>query len=297
MRNRSAKITAASCLALATCGLVPVMAGDPSDGLQFMLDFRSGESNITAKSVGNALCFSGASASVASLAGGATASNKVHQVPVKCVPPMYPWQTNDVYALSLPQHTRYEEVGGVSVMKVNPVAISFSGSAIKSERQTTYVRFRWGGPIDDTTTTVAWMILNGYNWNATGTDGTVGVGWGVGVSYRQNVDPCQGWLSFMVPPTSAILNWDISIERGVWYDMFVTIEPSPSDPTKAQVNISVLKKNGPENVGGEVVYAIPSVQTLKQIGKFKKPTYSDSHSSLRLGAESHADTYQSTTYN
>ena len=155
---------------------VSAYAGNPADGLQFMLDFRSGESNITAKSVGNALNFSGTSIPVATLSGGETDTNKVHQIPVKCVVPLYPWQTNDVYALCLPQRTKYVENNGVSELRVNPVALSFSDSAVKSERQTTYVRFRWGGPIDDTTSTVAWMILNGYNWSATGTDGTVGVG-------------------------------------------------------------------------------------------------------------------------
>ena len=88
---------------------VSAYAGNPADGLRFMLDFRTSETNITSVSVGNALKASGSPASAVTVKGGSTATNKVHQVPVKCVPPMYPWQTNDVYALCLPQRTKYVE--------------------------------------------------------------------------------------------------------------------------------------------------------------------------------------------
>ena len=276
---------------------VSVYAGNPAEGLRFMLDFRSGESNITAKSVGNALDFSGTSASVATLSGGETATNKVHQVPVKCVVPIYPWQTNDVYALCLPQRTKYVENNGVPELRVNPVAISFSGSAIKSERQTTYVRFRWGGPIDDTTSTVAWMILNGYNWGATGTDGTVGVGWGVGIKYINNI----GRISVMATQTSQDLKWDGCpvIEKDVWYDLFISFEPDQSDATKSKVTLSIVKPTTSSNVDGELVYAMPSMKTLVlgASSNLKRHTYSSAYSSLRLGAESAANGYQSTTYN
>ena len=262
-----------------------------------MLDFRSGESNITAKSVGNALDFSGTSASVATLSGGETATNKVHQVPVKCVVPIYPWQTNDVYALCLPQRTKYVENNGVSELRVNPVALSFSDSAVKSERQTTYVRFRWGGPIDDTTSTVAWMILNGYNWSATGTDGTVGVGWGVGIKYINNI----GRISVMATQTSQDLKWDGCpvIEKDVWYDLFISFEPDQSDSTKSKVTLSIVKPTTASNVDGELVYAMPSMKTLVlgASSNLKRHTYSSAYSSLRLGAESAANGYQSTTYN
>lgn len=276
---------------------VSVYAGNPAEGLRFMLDFRSGESNITAKSVGNALDFSGTSASVATLSGGETATNKVHQVPVKCVVPIYPWQTNDVYALCLPQRTKYVENNGVSELRVNPVALSFSDSAVKSERQTTYVRFRWGGPIDDTTSTVAWMILNGYNWSATGTDGTVGVGWGVGIKYINNI----GRISVMATQTSQDLKWDGCpvIEKDVWYDLFISFEPDQSDSTKSKVTLSIVKPTTASNVDGELVYAMPSMKTLVlgASSNLKRHTYSSAYSSLRLGAESAANGYQSTTYN
>ena len=276
---------------------VSAYAGNPADGLRFMLDFRSGESNITAKSVGNALDFSRTSASVATLSGGETATNKVHQVPVKCVVPIYPWQTNDVYALCLPQRTKYVENNGVSELRVNPVALSFSDSAVKSERQTTYVRFRWGGPIDDTTSTVAWMILNGYNWSATGTDGTVGVGWGVGIKYINNI----GRISVMATQTSQDLKWDGCpvIEKDVWYDLFISFEPDQSDATKSKVTLSIVKPTTSSNVDGELVYAMPSMKTLVlgASSNLKRHTYSSAYSSLRLGAESAANGYQSTTYN
>ena len=276
---------------------VSAYAGNPADGLRFMLDFRSGESNITAKSVGNALDFSRTSASVAILSGGETATNKVHQVPVKCVVPIYPWQTNDVYALCLPQRTKYVENNGVSELRVNPVALSFSDSAVKSERQTTYVRFRWGGPIDDTTSTVAWMILNGYNWSATGTDGTVGVGWGVGIKYINNI----GRISVMATQTSQDLKWDGCpvIEKDVWYDLFISLERDPDDTTKSKVTLSFVKPTTSSIVDGERVYGMPSMQTmvLGASNNLKGHTYSGSYSSLRLGAESAADGYQSTTVN
>ena len=276
---------------------VSAYAGNPADGLQFMLDFRSGESNITAKSVGNALNFSGTSIPVATLSGGETDTNKVHQIPVKCVVPLYPWQTNDVYALCLPQRTKYVENNGVSELRVNPVALSFSDSAVKSERQTTYVRFRWGGPIDDTTSTVAWMILNGYNWSATGTDGTVGVGWGVGIKYINNI----GRISVMATQTSKDLTWDGCpvIEKDVWYDLFISFEPDQSDATKSKVTLSIVKPTTSSIVDGELVYAMPSMKTqvLGASSNLKRHTYSSAYSSLRLGAESAANGYQSTTYN
>ena len=283
--------------AIAVTCYISAFAGNPADGLQFMLDFRSGESNITAQSVGNALKASGSSASAVTVKGGSTATNKVHQVPVKCVPPIYPWQTNDVYALCFPQRTKYVENNGVSELRVNPVCLEFSGSAIKSERQTTYVRFRWGGPIDDTTSTVAWMILNGYNWSATGTDGTVGVGWGVGIKYINNI----GRISVMATQTSQDLKWDGCpvIEKDVWYDLFISFEPDQSDATKSKVTLSFVKPSTSSIVDGELVYAMPSMQTmvLGAANKLKRHTYSDGYSSLRLGAENTADSYQPTTYN
>ena len=276
---------------------VSAYAGNPADGLRFMLDFRTSETNITSVSVGNALKASGSSASAVTVEGGSTATNKVHQVPVKCVPPMYPWQTNDVYALCLPQRTKYVENNGVPELRVNPVAISFSDSSIKSEQQTTYVRFRWGGPIDDTTSTVAWMILNGYNWGATGTDGTVGVGWGVGIKYINNI----GRISVMATQTSQDLKWDGCpvIEKDVWYDLFISFEPDQSDATKSKVTLSIVKPTTSSNVDGELVYAMPSMKTLVlgASSNLKRHTYSSAYSSLRLGAESAANGYQSTTYN
>ena len=279
-----------------TCS-ISAFAGNPADGLRFMLDFRTSETNITSVSVGNALKASGSSASAVTVTGGSTATNKVHQVPVKCVTPMYPWQTNDVYALCFPQRTKYVENNGVSELRVNPVCLEFSGSAIKSERQTTYARFRWGGPIDDTTSTVAWMILNGYNWGATGTDGTVGVGWGVGIKYINNI----GRISVMATQTSQDLKWDGCpvIEKDVWYDLFISFEPDQSDATKSKVTLSFVKPSTSSIVDGELVYAMPSMQTmvLGAANKLKRHTYSDGYSSLRLGAENTADSYQPTTYN
>ena len=276
---------------------VSAYAGNPADGLWFMLDFRTSETNITSVSVGNALKASGSSASAVTVKGGSTATNKVHQVPVKCVPPMYPWQTNDVYALCFPQRTKYVENNGVSELRVNPVCLEFSGSAIKSERQTTYVRFRWGGPIDDTTSTVAWMILNGYDYNAIGEDGTKGVGWGVGVKYLKNI----GRLCVMVSPTSKDLNWDgcPTVEKNVWYDLFISLERDPGDTTKSKVTLSFVKPTASSIVDGEQVYAMPSMQTmvLGASNNLKVHTYSGSYPSLRLGAETADNGYQSTTVN
>lgn len=283
--------------AVLCCGMA--FAGDPAKGLEFMMDFRSHETNITSTSVGNALDVSGVSPPEAVIDGGSCDTNKVHLIPVKSVVPMYPWQTNDVYALHLPQRTRYDESNGEIVKKVNPVAISFTNSAIKSERQTTYIRFRWGGPLDREDVYVAWLILNGYNWNATGEDGTAGTGWGIGMSYKKGSDPATAYLSWMIPTKTQIFNWDsaISIEQDVWYDMFIMVEPNPDDGTKSRTTVSVLKPTSLRNVDGESVYNIPSFQTLTITGDFKKPTYSDSHSSLRIGAEASSSGFQSQTVN
>ena len=281
-----------------SCGLA--FAGNSVDGQQFMLDFRTSQSGITATSVGNALNASGASPSRATLHGGASAETKVHQRLVECVTPMYPWQTNDVHALHLPQHTRYEEIDGVQKKRINPVAISFPGSAIKSERQTTYVRFRWSGPADPDNKVVAWLIQNGYDYNTEGDAGIKGVGWSFGIKGNTNdTQPGAGHLVFMVSRATQICNWDsaIYVDQDVWYDMFIDIEPSPSDAAKSKVLLSILKPPMPRIVDGEEQYSIPMLNTLSLATQFPKVSYSDSHSSLRLGAESASTSYESVTQN
>ena len=279
-------------------GSVRCFAGNPFDGLKFMLDFRTSETNITANSVGDALHCSGSGSITASLSGGANATNKVQQVPVACVTPMYPWQTNDVYALYVPQHSYYNASDGKAY--VNPVAIDFADAAVQTTTQTAYIRFSWGGPIDTNSAYSGWMILNGYNWSATGTDGTSGVGWGVGVTFKKDSNPYLGRLCYMIPPTSGTITWDDNlnaVEAGKWYDLFVEIYPSPSDSAKSIMVLTIVKEPESLKVDNVLQWRIPTMHTITLSSPGKRLAFSDSYRKLRIGAESTAGSYQDTTYN
>ena len=281
-------------------GFVQCFAGNPFDGLKFMLDFRSSETNITANSVGDALRCSGTEAVSVSLFGGANATNKVQQVPVSCVTPMYPWQTNDVYALYVPQHSYYAESGGSTVCYVNPVALDFANAAVQTTTQTAYIRFNWGGPIDTNSTYTGWMILNGYNWSATGTDGTTGVGWGFGISFKKGTNPYVGRFCYMIPQQSGVVNWDDDlngIEAGKWYDVFVEISPLPADSAKSKISITIVKEPASLVVDNTLQWRIPTMRTITASSSLKRLAFSDSYRKLRIGAESTAGSYQDTTYN
>lgn len=281
-------------------GVALAFAGNPADGLQFMLDFRTAETGITSTSVGNALNASGASVVTATLHGGASSETKVHQRLVECVTPIYPWQTNDVYALYLPQHTRYEEIAGKQEKRVNPVAISFPGMAVKSERQTTYVRFRWGGAADpDNNKATAWLIQNGYDYNAIGDTGIAGVGWSFGIKGNtKDTQPGAGHFVFMVSRATQICNWPtaIYIDEDVWYDMFIDVEPNQ---TGSKVVLSIVKPPTSLIVDNEEQYNVPTFNTMTFATQFPKVSYSDSekYSSLRIGAESPSTCYESVTQN
>lgn len=290
-----------SVIALAIClGFLQCFAGNPFDGLKFMLDFRTDATNISANSVGDALHYSGADSVSVSLSGGANETNKVHQVPVSCVTPMYPWQTNDVYALYVPQRSYYSESGGSTVCYVNPVAIDFSGAAVQTTTQTAYVRFNWGGPIDTNSTYTGWMILNGYNWSATGSDGTTGVGWGIGISFKKGSDPYLGRFCYMIPQQSGVINWDDNlngIEANKWYDLFVEISPSPTDATKSRMVLTLVKEPDHLMVDGVLSWRIPTMRTITPSVTMKRLAFSDSYRKLRIGAESTSGSYQDSTYN
>jgi len=280
-------------------GLERCFAANPLDGLKFMLDFRTSETNITNVSVGDALHWSGAESVTATLSGGAVASNKVQQVPVACVPPMYPWQTNDVYALYVPQHSYYAEKNGSMVHYVNPVAVDFANAAVQTTTQTAYIRFNWGGPIDTNSTYTGWMILNGYNWSAAGSDGTKGVGWGVGVSFKKGSDPYRGRFCYVVPQQSGVINWDDDlngIDPGKWYDLFVEISPLPSDNTKSKISLTIVKEPASLVVDNVLSWRIPAMRTIT-ISDMKRLAFSDSYKKLRVGAETTSTTFQDVTYN
>ena len=286
-----------SSFVFAVCG--GLFAGDIADGLGFMLDFRSDAEQITSAAVGNAVNASGDKAPAATLHGGATEENKVRQQVGDCTPPLYPWQTKTVRMLNFPQRTATFETEGGPVKKVDPVAVSFSNSAQTSARQTTYVRFKWGGPLDTVNYYVGWMVLNGYDWNAKGADGTSGVGWGIGVRYNKDSSPATGHLVLMVPSATLFCNWAdaVTVEAGVWYDLFVDIEPNPEDGSKAKITVSVLKPTSVKTVDGENVYDIPAMQSMALTTQFKNPTYASGYSSLRLGAEYNASGYKPLTEN
>ena len=278
---------------------VSAFAGNPADGLEFMLDFRTADATISATSVGNAVNFSGGDAVLASPVGGSEALDKVHQVSVECVAPMYPWQTNEVCALKFPQLTRIAEVAGAQQKQVKPVGINFLNAAVKSERMTAYIRFRWGGPLDDVNRAAGWMFLNGCNWSAAAPDGTAGVGWGIGVVPKANTMPAKGMFCLMVPKETQNANWDdnMLIDQDVWYDLFVDVDVNPSDSSKSKITLNLLKPTAESVIGGENVFGKPSFKSLS-FTSMKKVSYSaEGHSNLRLGTESHSAAFESQTYN
>lgn len=294
-------ISSRSVIVLVIClGFLRCFAGNPFDGLKFMLGFRTSQTNITVNSVGDALRCSGTESVSASLSGGANETNKVQQVPVSCVTPMYPWQTNDVYALYVPQHSYYSESGGGTVCYVNPVALDFSGAAVQTTTQTAYIRFNWGGPIDTNSTYTGWMLLNGYNWSATGSDGTSGVGWGVGISFKKGSDPYLGRFCYMIPQQSGVINWDDNlngIEPNKWYDLFVEISPSPTDAAKSRMVLTVVKEPDHLMVDGVLNWRTPTMRTIIPSATMKRLSFSDSYRKLRIGAETTSGSYQDVSYN
>ena len=287
-----------SCLTVLFCS-VSAFAGDPADGLAFMLDFRTAETAISATSVGNAIKFSGGNAVTASPVGGSEAHDKVHQVSVKCVTPMYPWQTNEVYALKFPQLTRVAEVAGAEQKQIKPVGINFLNAAVKSERMTAYIRFKWGGPLDDVNRAAGWMFLNGYNWSAAASDGTAGTGWGIGVTPKADSVPAKGMFCLMVPNNTQNVHWDnnMLIDPDVWYDLFVDIDINPSDSMKSKISLNLVKPTAESTIGGENVFGKPSFKSIS-VTSMKKVAYSaDGHADLRLGTENYSAAYESQTYN
>ena len=273
------------------------IAADPSNGLMFQLDFRSSDSIITSGSVGNALNYSGAETTTASEQGGANDENKVHVAEVDCVCPIYPWQTNKVLSLRLPQANYYAESNGSMVNYVNPVALDFANAAVFSDTQTVYFRFKWDGPVETNSNYTGWMILNGYDWSAVGSDGTAGVGWGFGVAPKKNSSPVIGRFCYMIPNGSATVNWDDDlngIEVGKWYDLFVTVEPNPDNLNLSRFRITLVRE---PLMKDDKSWQVPTMRNITARPEFKRLSFSDSHRTLRIGAETSSVRYYDANVN
>lgn len=259
--------------ALAAAGALQLCAADPLEGLQFKLDLRAEQTAIGANTVGNALDVSSTYDGV--LRGGRTAARKVQQEEVTFTDIMYPWRTCTERALVFPQFTKQDEKRGVKV--IDPCAIRFPNSAVKSDSQTFYTRFCWSGSATPELGAYTWLASNGYdkNWSKR-------IGWCVGVynPAQATAESEYGYLGWMISTDSGTPSgWGndpyYRIFPNTWYDLFITLAPKADDATKTTMLVCLVKAGAED--------AKPSWTQRFTVTSNRKLTFDAGFSDLRFG--------------
>ena len=215
---------------------------DPQDGLQFKMDFRAEQTSIADNTVGNAVDLGKPSRT----SGGNKNNRKVQQMTVVSQDSVYPWRTNEEQALYFPQYTTDAD----GTLRIDPVSMLFTEDAVTSDTQTVYIRFCWDGSVLTSQGHHSWLIMNGYDYSTRGYKGSSGVGWALSV-YNPAGTADYGYLGWLVPRSSStIADWGspytaegstYRIATNVWYDLVVTIEPSPSDSAKTLMSFRLAQ--------------------------------------------------------
>lgn len=277
---------------LSTTVFSAVAGNNPHSGVRFKLDFRSPDAEITSRSVGNAVNYSGETAVNAATAGGIDEATSVSHRIVRASPVIYPWQTNSVDVLHFPQHSIVED----EKIKVMPTAVDFNDSAVASPVQTVYMRFRWDGCVNTNVTVHQWMLVNGYKWGSS--DGTGRSGFSIGLNYDK-ANPGRSQPVVMLPQVSKT-SWSggVTVYTNVWYDFFVVLKP---DGSHTEVTFSLVKKPTKKWVGNsEYTFTSLPPMSVASLVLEETMTFYDSdptYRRLRLGAENTATSYMDSESN
>ena len=266
-------------LAIMVATFTVELLGDPYDGLQFKMDFRAEQTAIAANTVGNAVDLGKPSRT----SGGNKESRKVQQTNVDSPDSVYPWRINEECALDFPQYTTDAD----GTLRIDPVAMLFTEDAVTSDTQTVYIRFCWEGSAVPASGHHSWLIMNGYDYSTKGYKGSTGVGWALSL-YNPVGAVDYGYLGWLVPRASGtIADWGspytaegsiYRIATNVWYDLFATIEPSPSDSAKTLISFRLAQ--------AVATNAKPSWRQSFSVTADATLDFSSAKQVIRLGSES-----------
>ena len=192
--------------------------------------------------------------------------------------PVLPTVTNaNVACLYLPQPTNTNGTGTYRQMATS------DKPAVTGLVATVFCRFRWDGPVLPSVANYPAVILNGYT-------GWSNIGNGFLVRLRSSANDSRGFFSIVVPNNAVGYDdagiTDIAgsgyVEPGEWTDCFVSVYPSPTNPTLSNADIWYCRE--PKwNSGG--YFTAPSIGH-RHFGDGCKITLIDTNSSrLSFGTE------------
>ena len=188
--------------------------GDAADGLKFDVSF-------TGDKTADGITFSSSNA-----------DDKQNYISADVALPVLPTVTNSaVSCIYLPQPTT--ETNTVFRQDARK-----SGAAVTGEVATVFCRFRWDGSVLPDVVNYPAIIMNGY------TSWSLHPGEGFCLRMRADANPTRGYFSFIFPNNAVAYNnaaitttGPAYVNQGRWIDVFASVYPSPTDPTRSNADV------------------------------------------------------------